>query len=59
MTELKASDERGKKAMADAGGLAEELRQEQEHSMHVERMRKGMESALKVLESLMCLSSSL
>ncbi len=48
LTELKTVDERGKKAMADAARLAEELRQEQEHSQHTERMRKGLEQTVKV-----------
>jgi myosin protein heavy chain len=34
--------------MADAARLAEELRQEQEHSLHIERMRKGFEQQIKV-----------
>lgn len=48
LTELKNSEELGKKAMADAARLAEELRQEQEHSMHIERLRKGLEQQIKV-----------
>eukprot|EP01083_Nonionella_stella_P123123 370797_1 len=36
--------------MADAARLAEELRQEQEHSMHQERMRKGLEQAIKDMQ---------
>lgn len=35
LTELKNADELSKKASADAARLAEELRQEQEHSQHV------------------------
>lgn len=50
-TELRASDERAKKAMADAARLADELRQEQEHSLQVEKMRKGMEGQLKDLQA--------
>lgn len=52
MNELKASEERGKKAMMDAAKLADELRQEQEHSAHVERLRKGLEAQLKVPRTL-------
>jgi hypothetical protein len=48
LNELKGSEERSKKAMGDAARLAEELRQEQEHSMHIERMRKGLEQQIKV-----------
>jgi chromosome segregation ATPase len=50
LKELKASEERGKKAMGDAARLAEELRQEQEHSMHIERMRKGLEQQIKEMQ---------
>merc|ERR1712114_53053 len=48
--ELRASEERSKKAMSDAARLAEELRQEQEHSMQVEKLRKGAEGQLKDLQ---------
>jgi chromosome segregation ATPase len=37
--------------MSDAARLAEELRQEQEHSMHQERMRKGLEQQLKEMQT--------
>ncbi|CAF1220495.1 unnamed protein product [Adineta steineri] len=50
ITELKNSEERMKKAGADATRLAEELRQEQEHSLHVERLRKGLEQQIKDLQ---------
>merc|ERR1719167_1273479 len=36
--------------MADAARLADELRQEQEHSLQVEKLRKAMESQLKDLQ---------
>ncbi len=49
LSELKACDDQSKKAMGDAARLADELRQEQEHSHHVERMRKGQEQSIKVL----------
>ena len=39
LSEYKGAEERAKKAAADASRLAEELRQEQEHSMHNERLR--------------------
>ncbi|XP_013068443.2 myosin heavy chain, striated muscle-like isoform X4 [Biomphalaria glabrata] len=48
--ELRASEERAKKAMADAARLADELRQEQEHSLQVEKLRKGLEGTLKDLQ---------
>ncbi|KAK6054864.1 myosin head [Cooperia oncophora] len=50
LNEFKASEERSKKAMADATRLAEELRQEQEHSQHIDRMRKGLEQQLKEMQ---------
>jgi myosin heavy chain 6/7 len=49
LNELKATEENAKKAMGDAARLAEELRQEQEHSMHIERTRKGLEQQIKVV----------
>ncbi|CAL1527462.1 unnamed protein product [Lymnaea stagnalis] len=48
--ELRGSEERSKKAMADAARLADELRQEQEHSLQVEKLRKGLEGNLKDLQ---------
>ena len=36
---------------ADAARLAEELRQEQEHAIHVERLRKGFEQQIKDLQA--------
>jgi myosin heavy chain 6/7 len=48
LNELKSTEENAKKAMGDAARLAEELRQEQEHSMHIERTRKGLEQQIKV-----------
>jgi len=51
MNELKSADDRGKKAMLDAARLADELRQEQEHSAHVERLRKALESQLKEMQA--------
>ncbi|KAI6228188.1 Myosin head [Aphelenchoides besseyi] len=50
LNEYKASEERSKKAMADASRLAEELRQEQEHSLHNERLRKGLEMQIKEMQ---------
>ncbi|XGW09174.1 hypothetical protein V3C99_011464 [Haemonchus contortus] len=50
LNEYKASEERSKKAMADATRLADELRQEQEHSQHIDRMRKGLEQQLKEMQ---------
>ncbi|VDM65006.1 unnamed protein product [Strongylus vulgaris] len=50
LNEYKAAEERSKKAMADASRLAEELRQEQEHAQHNDRMRKGLEQQLKEMQ---------
>jgi len=50
LTELKNADELAKKASADAARLAEELRQEQEHSQHVDRLRKGLELQIKEMQ---------
>ena len=36
--------------VADAMRLAEELRQEQEHAINVERLRKGLEQQVKDLQ---------
>jgi len=35
----------------DAARLAEELRQEQEHALQVERLRKGLEQQIKDLQT--------
>ena len=45
---LKVSDECAKKGQLDAVRLAEELRAEQDHSLSVERQRKGLEAQLRV-----------
>lgn len=47
---LKASEDRSRKAMMDAAKLADELRQEQEHSQNVERSRKGFELQIKEMQ---------
>merc|ERR1712012_258686 len=49
--ELKGAEEQAKKAMADAARLAEELRQEQEHAGHIEKMRRTCESQVKELQA--------
>jgi hypothetical protein len=36
---------------SDAARLAEELRQEQEHALQVERLRKGLEQQIKDLQT--------
>jgi chromosome segregation ATPase len=51
VSELKSSEERATKAGGDAVRLVEELRQEQEHAVHVERLRKGLEQQVKDLQT--------
>merc|ERR1711970_676067 len=43
--------EKAKKAAADAANLAEELRREQEHAVHVDRLRKQLEVTVKDLQA--------
>ncbi|KAG7471466.1 myosin-16-like [Solea senegalensis] len=49
ISEFRAADERAKKAVTDATRLCEELRQEQERSSHLERVKKNQEQNLKDL----------
>jgi len=49
-SELRAIDERAKRSAGDAGRLAEELRAEQEHAMHLERLRKSLEMQAKEMQ---------
>ncbi|ETN77931.1 hypothetical protein NECAME_10688 [Necator americanus] len=46
--ELTASEDRGRRAAADAAKMAEELRNEQERSLQFERAKKQLESQVKV-----------
>lgn len=48
--EAKQADERAKKAMADSARVFEEVRQEQEHTQHVEKARKQAEQQVKELQ---------
>jgi len=48
--ELKFSEDRVRKATSDSARLAEELRQEQEHSLNCEKMRKALELHVKDLQ---------
>jgi len=48
--ELRSVEENSKKACADAARLAEELRQEQDHASHIEKMRRTLESQVKELQ---------
>merc|ERR1711900_121864 len=48
--ELKDADDRAKHALGDATRLADELRQEQDHGLSIEKMRKSLESQVKELQ---------
>merc|ERR1712055_736356 len=50
LNEAKNSEEKAKKAMVDAARLADELRAEQEHAQHQEKLRKGLEVQVKELQ---------
>lgn len=50
MNELKNAEDQAKKAMADAARMADELRQEQDHSAQIEKMRRTLE--LQVTDSI-------
>ena len=47
LNELKMAEESAKKVTADVARLGEELRNEQHHHDHLERQKRGLESALK------------
>merc|ERR1712121_187536 len=49
LSEVKGADERAKKAVSDAGRMAEELRQEQQHLISVERVKKTLEAQIHEL----------
>ncbi|VDD85927.1 unnamed protein product [Enterobius vermicularis] len=51
LNEYRSSEERSKTAMADAMRLAEELRQEQDHQAHIDRMCKGLEGQIKEMQA--------
>ncbi|KAG9343013.1 hypothetical protein JZ751_015231 [Albula glossodonta] len=50
ISEYRTADERAKKAVADATRMAEELRQEQDHCMHLEKIKKNNEVTIKELQ---------
>ncbi|XP_066545566.1 myosin-16 [Amia ocellicauda] len=50
ISEFRAADERAKKAVTDATRMAEELRQEQDHCMHLEKIKKANEITIKDLQ---------
>ena len=47
---MKSAEENAKKAMTDAARLADELRQEQDHAGHIEKMRRALEIQVKELQ---------
>ncbi|KAM7372302.1 hypothetical protein PAMP_009481 [Pampus punctatissimus] len=49
ISEFRSADERAKKAVTDATRLCEELRQEQERSSHLEKIKKNQEQNLRDL----------
>uniref|UniRef100_A0A8C0NDR6 Myosin-16 n=1 Tax=Canis lupus familiaris TaxID=9615 RepID=A0A8C0NDR6_CANLF len=53
ISEFRSADERAKKAMTDAARMAEELRQEQDHCMHLEKIKKNYEITIKDLQAKM------
>ncbi|XP_006859807.1 PREDICTED: myosin-7-like [Chrysochloris asiatica] len=53
ISEFRSADERAKKAMTDAARMAEELRQEQDHCMHLEKIKKNYETTIKDLQAKM------
>ena len=48
--ELRASEDRNKKAAIDAAALVEQLRQEQDHSATIEKSRRTAENQLKEMQ---------
>ncbi|KAL7829724.1 hypothetical protein AOLI_G00306090 [Acnodon oligacanthus] len=50
ISEFRAADERAKKAVTDATRMAEELRQEQDHCIHLEKIKKNNELTIKELQ---------
>ncbi|KAM9583763.1 LOW QUALITY PROTEIN: uncharacterized protein MYH16 [Trichechus inunguis] len=53
ISEFCSVDQRAKKAMTDATHMAEELRQEQDHCMHLEKIKKNYEANIKDLQAKM------
>uniref|UniRef100_A0A8B9KPQ9 Uncharacterized protein n=1 Tax=Astyanax mexicanus TaxID=7994 RepID=A0A8B9KPQ9_ASTMX len=50
ISEFRSADERAKKAITDATRMAEELRQEQDHCIHLEKIKKNNELMIKDLQ---------
>jgi len=51
MNLVKVAEDHAKKASADASRLAEELRQEQDHSTQIEKARRSAETIAKDLQT--------
>lgn len=51
LREFRASKERCKKATAEVNRIADELRQQQEHNLHVEKFRKNLEQQVRELQA--------
>ncbi|XP_070580050.1 myosin heavy chain, striated muscle-like isoform X4 [Ptychodera flava] len=51
LAEARANDDKAKKAVSDCVRIAEELRCEQDHAMHVEKIRKQLELQVKDLNA--------
>ncbi|TRZ01924.1 hypothetical protein DNTS_012380 [Danionella cerebrum] len=51
VTECRNAEEKAKKAITDAGMMAEELKKEQDTSSHLERMKRNMEQTIKDLQN--------
>jgi myosin heavy chain 6/7 len=49
--EVRAADDRAKKALADSARVFDEVRQEQEHAQGLEKARKHLESQIKDLQT--------
>uniref|UniRef100_A0A8C9R501 Myosin heavy chain 16 n=1 Tax=Scleropages formosus TaxID=113540 RepID=A0A8C9R501_SCLFO len=50
ISEFRSAEERAKKAVTDATRMAEELRQEQDHCLHLEKVKKNNEIVIKDLQ---------
>ncbi|CAH1226607.1 MYH7 [Branchiostoma lanceolatum] len=50
MSEHRQTEEKAKKAIGDASRIAEDLRQEQEHTAHIEKTKKNLEASIKDLQ---------
>ncbi|CAM9406846.1 unnamed protein product [Lampetra planeri] len=51
ISEYRSTDEKAKKAIIDAARMAEELRQQQDHGTHLEKIKKNLEQTVKDLSA--------